>query len=508
MTNTIQIHIVTFDSNAKIVQVRQNWDQGSLLKLIDVIGKTGRNWPIRDGKDQIKLIENSIKSSGKPAQQGAVTSSSSSESTVHRSRENSTNVTRDPHASLSLFAPRDQTFSDSLPAVVAPRASAKPAPRPYNDLFVGNDTETSPQTSHSRNRSTSPNKAIAPKGGSGKNYQPSRIFDSENAPLNSREEIRGYRPSPQKFQHFAFADGSDPQDAPKPAPARTEKSKHESTWDFDQFNTPEKVVPGKAQGGADARHWGNENDDIMETPIRPKADPKPRKDAETHFEFVDDGVPKHSQAIGRPRGQGIDNGQGLYRGHNVFDEHEEPTTSYQQPKPLSNITNVKDRSKDFDPHFAMTDDSPAAPRRQGPITENKAKAVHTMEANWSSYDQSPAANQKENMPLGEMPIRPQSKGILSDRPVQENKGITIAGDGMGSRKGTESAAEKAKGINIGGDGMGGAKGAVRTWGFGDDSDGEEAGGLNAASGAFRRGNPGKAQGRGEANGGGGDFWNY
>jgi len=56
-----------------------------------------------------------------------------------------------------------------------------------------------------------------------------------------------------------------------------------------------------------------------------------------------------------------------------------------------------------------------------------------------------------------------------------------------------------------GDGMGGKKGAGRSWGFGDDSDGEEAGGLNGVGGKFRKGLPGKKQTHQAS---GGDFWDF
>ena len=57
-------------------------------------------------------------------------------------RGDSVTATRDPHASLSLFAARDpneqgpQAYEGPKPA---PRASAKPAPRDYGELFAGGD---------------------------------------------------------------------------------------------------------------------------------------------------------------------------------------------------------------------------------------------------------------------------------------------------------------------------------------------------------------------------------
>jgi hypothetical protein len=495
--------MVTFDADGKITQVRQSWDQGSLLKLIDVIGKTGRNWPIRDGKDQIKLITSSVKSAGKSMVEGG--RPSEPREVINRSRENSTNVTRDPHASLSLFAPRDHNVDTSLPAVVPPRASAKPPPRDYSDLFVGNDPDNSlvptasPANKASRERSESPSKfsaGVAPKGGAGRNYQPIRLFETEeNSPTRSSpERDQYYRPNPKKYQHFDFADGSDPQDAPKPTLAPAVKSKHGSQWTFDDFVTPEKVVPSKVLRGQDICHWGTENDEILDSPIRQKKVDRPRKDAETHFEFMDDGTPQGTRRIvGRPRGTGSNTGLGLYQ-NNLYGEDGLPPQK-EEPRVLGPIANIKDRHKDFDPHFNLTDDSPATKEIRQPerLPEDKLKAVKMMDATWEAYDQSPVtSNQKEN--AGPVPMSPTRVGT-GKGPLSE------------STNAKSNRYDNPKGIVIGGDGMGGKKGAGRSWGFGDESDGEEAGGLNGAGSKFRKGLPAKKQGT-NAQSGGGDFWDF
>lgn len=104
--------MVHFDSSQKIQQIRLYWDQGSLLKHVDVIGGRARNWPIHDGKDQAKLIATSVTGTtqsagpGRPSTQAArdpdevvITTNNTT-----KPRSQSKNVTRDPHASLSLFA--------------------------------------------------------------------------------------------------------------------------------------------------------------------------------------------------------------------------------------------------------------------------------------------------------------------------------------------------------------------------------------------------------------------
>ncbi|KAI6709395.1 hypothetical protein PZA11_003669 [Diplocarpon coronariae] len=508
------IHMVSFNSDGQIQQIRLSWDQGALLKLIDVIGRTGRNWPIRDGVDQIKLIASSVKSAGEVESEGHNT----------RPRGISNNVTGDPHASLSLFQPRDKSYQDSLPGVVPPRASAKPAPRNYHDLFVGQDSEGNspvPGSDHSRELSDSSN--VAPKGGAGKNYHPSRLFDLPDEVNPSPNKIG----NPSKYNHFDLAEGGGEDRTEKRPPLKeVQSSKHSSQWNFDDFNTPQKVIPSKVLRANDVRHWGNSDDEVIDSPVKIKKVDRPRKDAETHFEFQDDGSPDGPRLIGRPRGPGASNANGIYK-NDMFDGSEDETTGG-AIKP--SLANVKERSKDFNPQFAMTDDSPASKPGSQRIPEDRAKVLKNMDANWASYDQSP--NQKENNLRSPAGLRPNS----SNRPLSEttnssnridqpkgitiagdgmggrktvfaaeeaSKGITIAGDGMGGRKGAGRIAQSFKGITVGGDGMGGKKGASRQWGFGDESDGEEAGGANVPT-KYRTG---KTQGKTQQPTGG-DFWDF
>jgi hypothetical protein len=451
--------------------------------LIDVIGKTGRNWPIRDGIDQIKLIASSIKSSGKAPLDPTL----SQEDATKRSRTNSQNVTRDPHASLSLFSPREKREQDSLPAVVAPRASAKPPPRDYHDLFVGNDSDNSPATPNktANQRAPSPSKsaAIAPKLGAGKNYAPSRLFDrDEEAVRPSPQKINS---NPTRYNHFDFADGSDAPEPSKAAP-KDVKSKHGSQWNFEDFQTPQKHIPTKVVRTNDVRHWGESDEEVVDSPLKTKQVPKPRKDAETHFEFQDDGTPEGGpRIIGRPRGAGQNTGLSLYK-NNLYDDDNGGVAGGDEPKQVKPIANVKDRRKDFDPHFSMTDDSPASKPTAEHIDQNRAKAVKMMDANWSAYDQSPGS--KENVPASPSTSRPTTG---------TGKGPLVESTNMMSNRNDRSV-----GIKTFGDGMGGNKGKGRQWGFGDESDGEEAGGANKPGKYVT----GKTQGKNQV--AGGDFWDF
>ncbi|KAI1336415.1 hypothetical protein F5Y15DRAFT_206301 [Xylariaceae sp. FL0016] len=478
-------HFVTFDVNGKIFQIRQLWDQGSLLKQLDVIGKTGRNWPIRDSKEQLKMIENCVKAAG-VASNGVPATSTTSRAPGEvpiRSRDTSANVLRDPHASLSLFGSRDEldqniasvispkagirprqrnfdeilgNEADDAPAspssgrgrtespskAVAPKSGVKPRQRDFSEIFGDEANEEEDNETLSRGRSQSPSKAIAPKAGAGKHYQPSRLFDTaEEAELdnqstkNAQVPDHSYRPNPKKYQHFEFADGSDAQDAPRPGDPTPQKTKHSSQWAFDDFASPEQDKPIKsAMRKNDVRHWGTEEDSVPETPARKVAPAKPRRDAEPHFEFVDDGTPKDDPRPVRPRGSTHNNGLGLYE-NNVYDESGKEDVMEDQ-RPLGAITNLKDRGRDFAAHWEMNDDPSASKSTpKGPIADDRRKVVKMMEANWSSYDKSP--QQKENAPIVS----------ANGQQAADDRGIAIAGDGMG-----------------------GSKGSNRNWFFGEDDE--------------------------------------
>ncbi|KAL0939331.1 uncharacterized protein CTRU02_205941 [Colletotrichum truncatum] len=464
------MHVVNFDSEGKITQIRQSWDQGSLLKQLDIIGKSGRNWPIRDSQEQIKMITKGLKATGK------VADAPDTNELINRSRGSSTNALRDPHASLSLFAPREQQAEETpAQSVVSPYAGTRPQQRSFTEILGDEPTDEPSSPSAGRDR-------VAPKIGAGKNFQPSRLFDADqhaeepDSPEQQKSPEKFYRPNPKKFHHFDFADDSDPQDTPKPADGRPKPTKHDSTWGFEDFVTPQKIKPTKTLRHQDVRHWDTDvtNDSVKETPLARPVQQKPRRDAEAHFDFQDDGPDGEPRPAGRPKGSAHNTGLHLYE-NNLYSEDGKPLPP-DTDRALGNITNLNHRHKDFDPHFAMADDSPSqAGQQQRPtVSDSRKKAVNMMNSNWDSYDQSPVS-QKENVP------EPQAKG---------KGGIHIAGDGMGSRKANADDEDDSRGINIAGDGMGGRKGTNRNWLYGDDDEDTPKAippkkpGLNAAQKSF------------------------
>ncbi|KAK3383137.1 hypothetical protein B0T24DRAFT_36009 [Lasiosphaeria ovina] len=427
----IVTHIVTFDGQGNISQIRQSWDQASLLKQLDIIGKTGRNWPIRDSTEQISLITRCIKTNGVNAVAApAQASAPAPQEPITRSRGNSAHILRDPHTTLGL-GPRDD--DNDLPTVVSPYAGTRPHQRSFADV-MGTGPNNEPESpSRGRQRSDSPSKAIAPKIGAGKNYQSARLFHAdEEAPVEKPQEEqpspdRLIRPNPRKYQHFDFADGSDPQDAPKTGVdfAELPKTKDTKNWSFDDFVTPQKPTNTRTMHqGRNVRHWGPESDVVEESPERKATQVQGRRDAEAHFELIDDGEATEPRLIGRPRGAGRNAGLGLYEGNKLtIEDGSVPTPG---PPPLGNITNLGGRHKDFDPHFNMTDESPTGgddKAEDGPkIGDDRKKAVRMMESNWSNYDVSPASQKENNNPT-------------NVRRTGDDRGISIAGDGMGGKKG-------------------------------------------------------------------------
>jgi hypothetical protein len=184
------LHVVALDAEQKIKSIRLYWDQSTLLKQVEAIGKTGRNWPIRDGKSQIEAINKSIKLSNSGGAAHATAGATNDLPTHHK--QQSVSATRDPHASLNLFAPRDPNEhapGDYQGPKLAPRASAKPAPRAYNELFAGGEAPAEDPTKQMR--SPSPSKdGVVFKSGAGKHYTGNRLFDENEEPSRQRSPER------------------------------------------------------------------------------------------------------------------------------------------------------------------------------------------------------------------------------------------------------------------------------------------------------------------------------
>lgn len=247
------VHIVSFDNNGKISQMRLYWDQGTLLKQVEAIGRTGRNWPIREGPKLVEAVKTSINTSGQAGNGSAGRATNGQRDIAsHHKRGESVHPTNDPHASLALFAPRDPSEdagSTYTGPTVATRPSSKPAPRDYGDLFVGEESASS-------YRSDSPAKIDGRnvKAGAGKHVSDNRLFD-ENDP-DAVSTPQGKKTYQQKYDHFAFGNGEDAKHK-KPDSSRSNR-KSEATFSFEDFATPPKVVEKNNPGYE--RHWGADHE--------------------------------------------------------------------------------------------------------------------------------------------------------------------------------------------------------------------------------------------------------
>lgn len=425
------MHVVQLDPDGKISQIRIYWDQGSLLKMVEAIGKTGRNWPIQDGQAYTAMMAKSVRAAGQGDGTDATTTlplRSAAQNVKDGHKRESISATRDPHASLDLFQRREDDSQDRSyngPKFV-PRESAKPAAREYSELFAGGED----QPAGSQIRSPSPSKQDGKfKGGAGKHFKGNRIFDENEASSPPPARKKTYN---QKYDHFAFGDG---EDAPSPASRPTSsKSGQQTQIDFESFSTPPKFKqkPQKEH----ERHWGPGVDEVRLLPTTRSRTPKltisqddpdsppkrpivhaPRKDADPHFAFTDSPqVPAARTQLHHRKA-----GQGLYTNNISFDEDEPISSTHhrnnsnnnnqsQNDNPISNITNTTNaarRGDEFGAHYSLTD------AQNTPPTGNNGNGA-----------------------LGQ---KGQYKNIYK-----------TAGDGMGGRKGKD-----------------------RTWGFGDESEPEE-----------------------------------
>ncbi|KAJ5698607.1 hypothetical protein N7462_000612 [Penicillium macrosclerotiorum] len=407
---SLQVHIVHFNAESQINQVRIYWDQGSLLKEVEVIGARGRQWPIREAKEQVRLLRTSATARSEapalaPSQDGNgdLPPRPSSPGKRHikdpyaadslfdllspnkadaardqdvdaplRSSSPGKRHTKDPYAAGSLTELLSPSKDTSAPLRPYAPSAAQPAPRQYGELFVGDEEPGTP---------SKPEKVVAPKAGS--KFQGSLIFQGE--PLD--DDRAPYKSDPKKFHHFEI--GADNTKLELKEEPKRGKSRHQSQWDFSDFATPQKPV--RNQTAEEARHFGYSDAEAESPPARPPVF-KPRKDAEVHFEMADE---MKDGDDGRIISSFQGRGQHLYE-NRLFDENgvAVPTEAEEkQQEPLSVVGNNANRKKDFDPHWEMTDASPTASKSGSetskPISSDRVKAVKMMESSWDNFDLSP-----------------------------------------------------------------------------------------------------------------------
>jgi hypothetical protein len=372
-----------------------------LLKQVEVIGARGRQWPIRDGKDQLRLLKNAETARAAPSQPSSekvetklpdrsaspgkrrfkdpysansLTEllSPNKEAADRESRADdrrpasaSKRYTKDPYGAGSL----NELLSPSKkpPAPVAPfaPASARPAARNFSDIFVkDDDTPDSPS----------------------KTRRAPRVDEEDEKPFNGPvdEDRHFYKSAPGKYNHFEI--GGDNSEREIKAEVKQAKTPHSTHWDFDDFETP--VKGSRVPRGEEVRHFGF-GDEAGASP-QPKLDvTKPRRDADRHFDMTDEETEEDGRIISSFGGRG----KRLYE-NRLFDSNgqAEPSERERKNEPLSTGGNVVNRNKNFVSQFELVDESPAA-------KENKPTQKHDahnkmMESHWDNYDeQSPLPTQ-------------------------------------------------------------------------------------------------------------------
>ncbi|KAJ6128060.1 hypothetical protein N7471_009277 [Penicillium samsonianum] len=401
------VHIVHFDANQLIKQIRIYWDQASLLKQVEVIGARGRQWPVRDGKDQLRLLRAAETARAAPSQP----SSQKTETKLpHRPSSPGKRRIKDPYSAGSLTEllspskeiaelesraepPRPTSSSTpskrytqdpygagslnellsptkKVPAHVAPFApsSARPAQRNFSDIFVKDDDVPD-----------SPSKS--------KRRAPRVEEEDEKARTGPVDEDRHfYKSAPGKYNHFEL--GGDNSEREVKAEVRQANTKHATHWDFDDVETP--VKSSRAARGQEVRHFGfGDNEEGTGSPQTKLNVTKPRRDADRHFELTDEETEDEGRIISSFGGRG----KRLYE-NRLFDDNDGPQLSEREQKsePLSTGANVANRKKNFVSQFEMADE-PAA--KENKPTQKHEAHNKMMESHWDNYDeQSPLPTQK------------------------------------------------------------------------------------------------------------------
>ena len=408
--------MVRFNTQGQIQQVRIYWDQGLLLKEVEVIGFRGRTWPITDASVQLRSIKAAAATPGqeKSHQLEATSTTATTKKDAETTLPTSTprKVFKDPYAAESLY----DLLSPVRPDRDDQRRTQRAKPqlphqtRDLGDLFVsqGDDTEEDEKK---------PKKPIIRETAS-KNFQPSSAFiQKEEGDDNEKRKgatTTRSKYSAQKFGHFEIgADNSEREVKEKPRPRHNRWN--ESQWDFRDFVTPEK--PSGYVAPHTIRHWGVGDDGEDDQPVqRPTI--RTRRDAETHFTLTDDpneGGQREEEAEEEKAEVNKKNiNRAIYQKRALAlyqdplappspeddDEATGTTAATADPRedkpPLTAVQSntIAARKKDFDPHWSFSNDDAdgdSENKRPPPpaAATTRLKAVQMMEPQWQACDVSP-----------------------------------------------------------------------------------------------------------------------
>jgi len=240
-------------SHGRIKEVRLYWDQANLLKQLGVIGRTGRNWPIKDGGEQVKMIYESVSRQTSSLSLGAGVSE---EATSRPRSKGPESATRDPHASLNLFSPAEEQPEPEK--VRAPRRSSafKPPPRDLESI-IGEDDGNEPL------QVVKPPKSRG-SFSQGQTFDLSRHMNQEDAEPTKPNATGGNHGKNSNYSHFEFGTaGEEAQDKVRPGKQGKNTMTTSGTWDNEDYATPEKKKP--ARRGNNSRSFGFEEEEEDES---------------------------------------------------------------------------------------------------------------------------------------------------------------------------------------------------------------------------------------------------
>ncbi|KAJ5310701.1 uncharacterized protein N7443_003162 [Penicillium atrosanguineum] len=423
VANISTLHIVQFNAQNEIQQVRIYWDQAALLKAVQVIGRSARAWPIRDGKEQIRLLRNAATlnseapalapSKGndlppRPASPGKryikdpyaadslfdllspnkTEAPNSSEEETRKPGHNGKRYIKDPYAAGSLTELISPSKRDAS-AVVRPYGGAQPNARSYGDLFVTDDDDEVPGTPSKAGRGTAQ---------AGPRFQGNRIFEDDSkvedrafyksdpkkydhfqiggddASHAKSEDRAYYKSDPKKYDHFEIgANNADLEVKQEPQRAQSRQQAH---WDFDDVATP------KPKSTDEARSFGYSGGE---------AD-SPRQTGHKHFDMTDDETGGDADRIISSYGN---RGKGLYK-NRLFDGDGEstPGQSKSQNEPLGVTGNNASRRNNLEAQWKMSG-SPTPTKSDSEnktISSDRAASIKQMESSWDQeFDNSPEA---------------------------------------------------------------------------------------------------------------------
>ncbi|KAJ5528161.1 hypothetical protein N7513_012320 [Penicillium frequentans] len=422
------LHIVRWNAQHEIQQVRIYWDQGSLLKEVEMIGARSRNWPIRTGLEHIRLLRSAANAQPapplapsqeefkEPPRATWLPWQATHQGPLRRRLPCQPPLARDTTEILMVLAPCLSFCRLARPPLLPSSLMRRHLRNPLR--------ATCPISLLTRMLPPTPSKAervIAPKAGARKprdednldqdrapyRSNPKRFnhFEigadnadlevSERAPKGSvgnlqetRDEINldqtraPYKSNPKRFNHFEI--GADDREPEKTDESKRGKPRNQSQWDFGDVATPKKAAPVHVGLSEQDRNFGCSDEAGAPTPPVRQHVNKPRRDADVHFQMNEDTEEDDGRIISSYQSRG----QGLYE-NRLFDEGEQESKG---SAPLSQLSNNSNRQKSSDVHWAMGDISPAVSKKDDknvPVPEDRLKSVKMMESSWDNYDQSP-----------------------------------------------------------------------------------------------------------------------